>query len=124
MEQDDKLKLTEIDFHYIKTHNYRSYHVDGIFGGLTSRGNIYIELFLERKPTPTRVKHAIKKTGEIGDEIERDSKNGFIREIECGLMMDINTAKSLHSWLDKRIKELEQLIKNETINKTDEITNE
>ena len=37
-----KNKLSkDIQIHYIKTSSYRTYHVDGAYGGLTPNGNIY-----------------------------------------------------------------------------------
>lgn len=113
MENEKKTKLTEIDFHYLKTNSYRSIHVDGVFGGLTPRGNLYLELFLERKPTPRKVKHLVKDSGIVGDEIEREGKAGFIREIECGLIMDIVTAKKLREWIDNKINEFEEIFPGE-----------
>jgi hypothetical protein len=120
MTPDEKTKITEIDFHYLKTSSYRSYYFNGIFGGLTPNGSIYMELFLERRPTPIKVKHKIKETGEIGDEIEKDTKKGIIREIECGLIMDINTATRLRDWIDGKIEEYEKIFKDKPIHKNQE----
>lgn len=108
---EDTKKITDIDFHYLKTNSYRTYHADGIFGGFTPRGFLYIETFLERSPTPTMTKYKMSDSGEVGDEILREGKSGVIREIECGLIMDINAAKSFHKWLDERIKEYDVLFK-------------
>jgi hypothetical protein len=119
MGRDDKPKITEIDFHYLRAPNYRSYHVDGMIGGPTPSGNIYIDLFLEKKPTPSRVKNKVTNNGEIGDEIERDSEDGFIREIECGLVMDINSAKAFRDWLSRKIEAIDSLIE-ENKNNSDE----
>lgn len=102
-------KITDIDFHYLKMSSYRTYHVDGFFGGLTPPGFIYIDLFLERLPTPTMVKQKVNETGELGEEIIREGKLGVIREIECGLVMNITAAKALRGWLDQRIGEFETL---------------
>lgn len=116
MEINDKTKINDIVFHYLKTSSYRTYHVDGIFGGLTPRGSLYVELFVERKPTPTMVKHKISGSGEIGEEILREGKRGFIREIESGLIMDINMAKTFHKWLGSKIDEYDKFFKGQTKN--------
>jgi len=113
MKNEEKPRPTEMDFHYVKISSYRVHHVDGIFGGLTPRRNIHAEIFVERKPTPTRIRFAVEESGELGDEIEREGKNGFVREIECGLVMDIHTAKSFRDWLDSKIQELEKIFPEE-----------
>lgn len=102
----------EIDFYHVKSANYRTFFIDGIFGGLTSHGLLSCECFTERKSIPTRVRYSIKHNGEMGDEIEREGDQaGFLREIECGLIMNINTAKSLVVWLNKKIEEHSDIFK-------------
>ena len=62
-----------IKVHYIKTNNYRSYHVDGIFGGITPKGNIYCELFVERQVTPQQITYKIGD-GKLGKEMKEPAK--------------------------------------------------
>lgn len=109
--KDDLSGGRTVDIHYIKTEGYRSYHVDGLFGGLTPNGLLYMELFLERAATPQIVKHKVAPDGTLGDELERIGKKGVIREIEAGLIMHIGAAKIIRDWLDVRIKELEGINK-------------
>ncbi len=97
-----------VDVHYIKTLNYRSYHADGIFGGLTPSGKVYMEFFIQRLPTPQVIEYNVTPDRTIGDEVKRTGKKGFIREIEAGLVMDISVAKILKNWLEKRIEQAEK----------------
>jgi len=94
----------EITFHYIKTPNYRTYHVDGFYGGLTARGNLYAELFVERKPTPQEETYKIIDRN-LGPKTDEKGKKGFIREIEAGIAMDYSTMLALKKWLDGQIAE-------------------
>lgn len=103
----DKLTIPEeVDFHYLKTSNYRTFHVDGIFGGPTPNGNIYMELFVERAPTPKQVTHQVNKDGTLGVEIKREGKSGLIREIEAGIVFDLATAEKIQKWLSGKIEVL------------------
>lgn len=99
-------KKSEIEFHYLKTGNYRSYHVDGVIGGITPRGKIYMELFLERAPTPKLTRHEIENSGILGKEVQRESKTGIIREVETGIILDLQTAELISGWLKEKIKTL------------------
>ena len=103
----------EITIHYLKMKNYRTYHVDGIFGGVTPSGDIYIEPFVQRPVTPRTVAYGITENGTIGDEIpdKRTGKAGIIREVESGLVMNIEVAKVLRDWIDRKIVEYEKFIK-------------
>ena len=44
---DEKSKQKVLEFHYIKNQSYRSYYVDGVFGGLTPKGKLSMQFFLE-----------------------------------------------------------------------------
>lgn len=98
---------SEIDFHYIKTDNYRTFHVDGAFGGPTPNGQIYISLFIERAPIPEIVRHKINADGTISEEVSRIGKKGVVRETEAGLIMSLEVAKILQNWLNQKIIEAE-----------------
>ncbi len=101
---------TDIELHYIKTASYRTYHVDGAFGGLTPRGNIYCDFFVERAPTPQSMVHKITRDGQLGDEKNRTGKDGLVRQIECGISLDIKAAINLKTWLDEKIEEYQKNI--------------
>ncbi len=99
----------KITFHYDKTPSYRSYHVDGIFGGLTPRGKIYCELFIDRNPTPQTSVHELSKDGVLsGIPIKKTGKDGIIREVECGMIFDIDTATTFKEWLESKIKQYKE----------------
>lgn len=93
----------DLTFHYVKTGNYRTFHVDGAYGGLCPNGNIYMELFVERLPTPQQVTHVLKKDGTLGERKDTKGREGMIREIESGLVMDVVTATRLRDWLSEKI---------------------
>lgn len=96
-----------VKVNYLKTSSYRTYYIDGIFGGLTPNGKIYMELFIQRLVTPQLIEYEVKEDG-LGKEIERIGKEGIIREIEAGLIMDIEAAKVLRNWIDGKIKKFEE----------------
>jgi hypothetical protein len=99
-----------IPMHFLKTSGYRTFYIDGAFGGITPHGTLYAEFFLERLATPTKVVYKAQN-GEDGHvsltELEgsREGKEGIIREIECGIVMNIDTARILSEWLLARIGE-------------------
>ena len=98
-------------FSSFKIRNYRTYYFDGIFGGVTPNGKIYAELFLQRQVTPQVIEQKIKADGDFGDEIQRFGKQGLVREIESGIIMDVSTAKIFRDWLDTKISDFDKLSK-------------
>jgi hypothetical protein len=98
----------EIDFLYIKTASYRTYHVDGIIGAPTPAGKFYIELFVERQVTPQVIRQKVTPEGALGDEVSREGKTGIVREVEAGIIMDENAALIFKEWLEKNIKAFQE----------------
>ncbi len=99
----------ELIFHYIKTNNYKTYYADGIFGGITPKGKLYMEPFIERGATPRQVKHTLMDDGSLDSGTIVEGKKDIIREIECGILMDIENAKALRDWLNSKIEEFETI---------------
>lgn len=102
-------KPKSIKFIYNKTPNYRTYTVGGIVGGLTPKGKLFIDLFNEKRALPDSVIHELSEEGLLGKEIERKVNDGVIREIDCGIYLDIDVAVVISDWLNERIKEFNNL---------------
>lgn len=103
---------TEIGFDFIKGNFFRVISVDGAFGGLSPQGRfIHMGLYSERQPYPTKVIHEVAKNRVLGDELKdkRQSRRGFVRELEADVVMDLPAAIGLQSWLTGRIKEMADL---------------
>ena len=100
---------SQIRFHYIKSNHYRVIHVDGAFGGISTRGLIHVDLFSERNAIPQTMSHQVHPDGRIGEEIAGETvrKEGVVREVEVGATMDLETAKSLIEWLQQKVDALE-----------------
>ena len=103
-------KLSEtpeaVDFHFIKAAHFRVVHVDGVWGGITPSKNIAVGFFSERLPIPTIVQHKLKEGGAVGDEIDRESKTGVVREMEVELIMNKATAVGFLEWFKGKVDEL------------------
>ena len=101
-------------FFYLKSNAFRVVHVDGVIGGPTPSGLLHASLFSERAPLPTMVEHAVDDLGggklRLGAEVSKESKDGFVREVEVGLMMSLDKAKQLRDRLDRNIEKVEAMI--------------
>ena len=98
-------------FHYIKSPQFRTVHVDGVHGGISAQGHhVQFAVFNERVPIPKETVHPIVGMA-LGDEVkeERVALDGVVRELEVNLIMDLQQARSLADWLKKKADELEDL---------------
>ena len=110
MANDIKKSEPNLKFFYRKESNYRTYHIDGVYGGITPQGNFFLDLYSERFPTPQMTEHKVNRDGSLSNPININGKDGIVRAFECGLVLDINVAKRLQKWLDIRIKQFEKEI--------------
>ena len=101
----------KVKFHFIKSNHFRVVHVDGAHGGITPDGHIFAAMFNTRAPIP-QISVQRVEDNKLGGEIreERVSKDGLVREVEVGLMMNLNTAESLHRWLGEKIATLRKVV--------------
>ena len=95
-----------VDFHFVKASHFRVVHVDGVWGGVTPSQNIAMGVFSERLPIPTLVKHQLKEGGVVGDQIDRDTKTGVVREMEVELIMNKATAMMFLEWFKIYVNQL------------------
>ena len=101
-----------INFHFIKSADFRVIHVDGAHGGVTPHGYVQMTLYSERAAIPQRTTHGISDEGRVGGELrdERLSRDGPVRECEVTALMDVATAIALRTWLDDRIGAIQKEI--------------
>jgi len=96
----------KIKFHYEKSNLFRVIHVDGAVGGLTPTLDVFVSIYSQRAPIPKVMVQKVSPNGQLGDEVveERVQKEGVFREVEVGLMMNLNVARALFQWLGEKIE--------------------
>ncbi len=101
-----------MEFKYTKSPDYRLKYVNGAFGGPSPKGEIKIDFFIDHMEAPDLLVHAITPSGQIGEEIERKpARRPITRELQVGIIINLNDAKSVHEWLGRHIRILEEQIK-------------
>ena len=102
----------ELKFKYIFDYGYNPVYVNGAHGGVSPRGELVMNFYLERMALPESITHEINPNGTIGKETAAepdDLAQSMVRFIESGVVMNYQNARELHLWLGERIKEMEAL---------------
>lgn len=104
--------IEKIKFKYLFDKSYNPAYCTGGFGGLTPRNEIILNFFMERHPIPYSETREVTTSGALGDVISMKPKENpntvkVIRSVQCGVIMDLKTAKEIREWLDVHIIELE-----------------
>jgi hypothetical protein len=103
-----------ITFKYIFKYDYNPVYVNGAHGGISPRGEIIANFYLERPPLPNQISHAINSDGSIGADIiaadPEDLNSSIVRYVSNGVVLNHQNAKALHSWLGEQIEALEGMM--------------
>ena len=108
-------KKQELTFKYVFPENYNPEYVNGAHGGLSPRGELVINFYLERPPLPHAITHALTPSGTIGAELEEepeDLKSSLVRFVTGGVVMNLENARNIHAWLGERVREMEAVEQN------------
>jgi hypothetical protein len=109
---DDKVMPNEknIKINYLKTGDFREIACDGVLGGPTPQGKVWLAFYTERFPMPQVVEHLLVeglREGELsvgGEPVVIQSREGIIRNVEFGVYMSVTAAEQLRDWLIDQLK--------------------
>jgi len=101
---DEPVKFT-VD--YIKSNLWRVIYAEGVWGCVTGSRNIHMAFWNSRDAIPRQITYEFDDEGEV-EEVARDVRADQIRELDVGVLMSVEAAKSFREWLDEMIKEAEQ----------------
>ncbi len=93
---------------YQRSRHYRTVHIDGAQIGLTPRGAIQFTLYSDQKPMPEFVLHQITPEGNLGKQIEEVVKEGFIREVEVNVVMDLAVTQNFITALQEMLEKVNE----------------
>jgi hypothetical protein len=97
-----------IQFHYLKSGQFRIIHSDGAWGGIMPDGNLLIGFYNQRPPIPDLTVQEINANGTLGPEIPEAGigKRGIVREIEAGIVLSAESVDNLMQWLIEKREQL------------------
>jgi hypothetical protein len=102
-----------ITFDYVKSNYYRVVHVNGVVGSLTPTGDIHMGAWSQRGPYPQRVTHSITAEGELGQELDRETRQAIVREVEVGIVFSAGVALQVAEWLQGQVALLQEMAEKE-----------
>ena len=102
----------ELTFKYVFNYSYNPTYVNGAHGGLSPRGELIMNFYLERLPLPASMTHEINPNGTIGNQVAEepaDLKSSMVRFVDSGVILNYESARNIHAWLGERLQEMEAL---------------
>jgi hypothetical protein len=100
-------KEGQIDFVFEYDPAYRVIATNGVWGGLTPRGDLKLDFFVESQATPDSVRHEVVD-GNLGKEISRSPERAIARRLQVGVLLSIDDAENLRDFLKLKIEEIKK----------------
>lgn len=83
-----------VTFHFIKGPRFESHKIDGAIADYVP-GGISLAFFVERTAIPQSVTHQFEADGSLGKVCSATGKDGIVREIQTGIILDLDEAQDL-----------------------------
>jgi hypothetical protein len=95
---------------YIKSPDFRTNLVTGIYGGLSPNGLLNLNFFVDRVALPNFQTMAVDEKGvSIPNVKPKDTKDSdLVREIQFGVLLNLETARSVINWMQERVADMEK----------------
>ena len=103
-------KTEEIPIEYEYDPDYRVIAVNGIYGGLTPRGGLKIDFFIEytRVPDPGEVVYKLAPDGSH-EELRKSGERKLVRRLQIGMLVPTQQIESFAVWLQTKAQEVKSL---------------
>ncbi len=94
---------TELTFDFELDPNYRIIASNGIWGGITSRGDMRLDFFVESQAIPRSVTNQIEN-GRIGKETKRiPASSKIVRKMQVGILLTPEHAESVADFIKEKL---------------------
>ena len=94
----------QIRFDFVRSPFFRVVHSNGAWGGITPLKEFSVTFYSERLSPPKHITHELTPEG-LGPEVDRAETTSIQREFEVEVLMSMQEAIKLHSWLGTKIEE-------------------
>lgn len=92
--------------------DYNPIYINGAYGGVNTQGEIVVNFYFERLPLPNTAE-IDTSNNQISKQEPVDLDKSLVRFIQNGVVMNLDTAKQIHSWLGGQIENLEKILNKE-----------
>jgi hypothetical protein len=99
--------MPQISFEYVSPPGYVPKYVNGAFGGVSPKNEIVINFYLEAIKLPSEETYELdEKAGSL--KLSESTPPELVRNVQTGVILDVDTAKNVLTWLTEKIKVAEE----------------
>lgn len=98
-----------VKFCFKQDDDYRLVPVNGVWGGVSPRGDIKVDFFYESYTVPDEITQVIAPDGKLEEELQRKQSALLQRTVLVGMMLTADQAESIGRWLQEKAREHRRL---------------
>ena len=88
------------------------FSANGVWGGVTPRGDFKLEFGIDSEVTPAEITHEIDKKGNLTPEVGRKPRGKSIsRELQGGVLLSLEHAESVANFILTQIAQFREKLK-------------
>lgn len=106
---DEPEKPKDIEFFFEIDKDYRIVAANGVWGGITTRGDIQLDFLVEKQAVPESIRNEITEQGGLGREIARTPPARFVRRMQFGVLLSVAAAEVVANLITSKIEEFKKL---------------
>jgi len=100
-------RMDRVHFKYVKPPNYCIKYANGCFGGITPKGEIFLNFFAESLPVPDEERFELDENGELLAPKQEGAERVIQRELVSGIVLTKESAQEICYWLQSMLKTVE-----------------
>jgi len=99
----------QIHFSYEYEPTYRLFPANGIWAGITPRGDLRLDFFVESHVVPSEVVHLVSPEGKIGNELRRvpggAQGRNYVRRMQAGILLSLDHADNIADFIKSQVRD-------------------
>lgn len=108
----DEIKEVPIEYEYDP--DYRMIAANGMYGGVTTRGDLRVDFFVEYQPTPEPgdIVYQTQPDGSA-EEVRKSEKKRLVRRMQIGVLLPAQQVESFARWFQNKAEQIRELAEKE-----------
>lgn len=95
----DMERSEEVDIKFKTSDDHRTVYANGVYGGMTSRGDMHMDFVTDRSERPDKQSFKINKDGSLGRQVGEEGGDDVIRERQVSVFLKPDNAFSIATWM-------------------------
>lgn len=111
MDREDSGIPVRVHFSYERSRDFKIHPANGVWGGVTPRGDFLMEFYVESHFTPDVVVNKITPEGKLAEEEKREIPSkvppediAIRRVLQFGVLVSVEQALSIADWIKDKVK--------------------